>query len=273
MSAFNPGSSFFYQLPHSVDVPKSSENISTQILASLYLPFKDIGNIPYSHDPKAIFKLEDKVYEVPDPKVNPAYYFMPNGFSVSLYGSPGIWPTHNLGGGAFSYGVAGIIELPQNRSLEIGAEILNLKFEIKDDPVGFARFPITDPNDPTDILHELKGNFSYLQIPIMMRQRFGNNNRFKPMISAGFVAYQLQRQEFVYEYLNLSGEYKLENTIKDGNFSADNLRIGLGASYSFGKRWSTALEVQYQHGFSLNELEYFKLRFWGVQLGVNYKIK
>ena len=59
----------------------------------------------------------------------------------------------------------------------MAAESLIMDFEAKD-PNQFSTFPILDPKDPTDILHELKGNFSYLQIPVMIRQRMFPNRKF-----------------------------------------------------------------------------------------------
>ena len=57
------------------------------------------------------------------------------------------------------------------------------------------------------------------------------------MISLGLVAYRPLQQRLIYEYIDGTDEYTLENTFKNGSFSVDNLRVALGFEYSLGKHF------------------------------------
>ena len=226
-----------------------------------------------STNPSLLSKIDYDFLTVRKNKVKPAYYFIPSGFTAELNASPLLFPTHDFGGSAYSFGAKGSVELPQGRALEVGVELLNMDFELKDNPEKFSIFPVANPNDPTDVLHELKGNLRYVQIPVSIRQRFMSNRKFRPSVALGLVAYRPLRQRFVYEYIDATDEYKLENTFTIGSFSVDNIRVALGFEYSLGNRISIEPELQYQSGSSLNANEYFKLRFWAGNIGLKYKIK
>lgn len=201
--------------------------------------------------------------------VNPLYYFTPTGLKGQFHLSPLLLPSGDLGGTSFEIGAALEIELPQYRTLELGAEWLGTNFEIKD-PGKFARFPILDPTDPADVLHELKGALSYLQLRASIRQVLFPKHRWKPHLSVGFVAYRPIRQELTYEYLNGSGEYDLRSVLKGGSFLARNLRLGLGAEIPLSKKMNLLNSIQYQHDFSNDATQFFALQYWALNFGINY---
>ena len=161
--------------------------------------------------------------------------------------------------------------MPENRSLNIGVELLRENFEAKQ-ASQIALFPAGIPDDPADILSEVKSNFSYLQIPVTLEQRFFIGEKFRPSVQFGFVAYQPIKQQFTYEFVNASiGEYKNSQSFTDGDFSFDNLRVGAGLDYTFTEKLSAGMQFTYQHGFSQAPNEYFNLRFWAVNFGLQYQ--
>ncbi len=221
----------------------------------------------------------DKTVDLSDPsykkkKTKTAYYFVPIDFSVGLNYNPSVLTFNDFGAQGKTYGANGEIHFAGDRSLTIGAEYLRTSFEIKEDsPELIALFPIVNPTDPMDVLHEVKGTFHYLQIPITLKQKFRTDKKLQTNISAGFVAYQPLKYDLKYEYINSSGEYKLPLTLKNGEFSVDNLRLGIGADYSLSDKISANADLLYQHGFSLNANEYYKLRYWAFNLGLKYRLK
>lgn len=201
--------------------------------------------------------------------ISPLYYFTPIGLAVQGNATPLVLPSHDLGGSSYSFGGGFAIKLPQKRSLVIGAEWLSMDFDLKD-PQKFEQFPIQDPEDPADALHELKGYFSYLQIPVRIRQQLFARKTWSTFLGVGMVAVKPTRHRLVYEYLNAQGEYKLSSNEPIAPFSVRNLRLGLEGQIQLNRRLSLNPELQYQHAFETQALEFFPLRYWSLRLGLQY---
>ncbi len=236
-----------------------------------------LESVPFSFSPSKrktgiLANLDDLIEPVPQERVSRKYYFIPSSFNVGIRTSPSILPTHGLGGSGYSLGLFGAIRFPRNQRLEVGVEYLSMNFELKDADAQNSDFPTVPPNAPTDVLHELKGSFSYLQIPITLRQSFRRNKKFQPMVSAGLVALRPFKYDFKYEYIDGTGEYKLPLVVKNGVFSVDNFRVGIGGEYELRRKLTAGFEVHYQHGVSQGEGAYFPLRYWGLNIGLDYGI-
>jgi hypothetical protein len=162
------------------------------------------------------------------------------------------------------------VQLPRNRSLLVRGQLLNTGFEVKD-AAEFVRFPELMPNDPSDVLHELKGQTTFLEVLVGLRQRFFTEASVQPFVTAGIVAYRPLKQQLTYEYLNAGEEYSLGTAISSGAFSMDNLHLGAGVEVPVGRRFVLASEVIYRHGFSIQEDEFFPLRYWALQLGLHHQ--
>ena len=140
--------------------------------------------------------------------ISPLYYFTPIGLAVQGNVAPVTLPSHDLGGTSYSLGGGFAIKLPQERSLVVGMDWLSMNFDLKD-PEQFEPFPIVDPEDPSDVLHELKGYFSYVQIPVSLRQQLFARRTWSTALNVGMVAVKPVRHRLVYEYLNGQEEYKI----------------------------------------------------------------
>jgi len=197
-------------------------------------------------------------------------YFSPQDFQIEINVAPLIFPNHQFGGNAFAYGLLGAIDFPKGRSIKVGLELLNMNFSFND-ANNFSDLPIPDPSDPNDDLHEIYGNLSYLQIPISLHQSVLNQRKIQLELGVGLTAYLPLKQNFQYEYYSSNGEYKLRSNFNERVFSFDNLRLSLGADYVINKKITLQSDLIYQHGYSLNNLGYLKLRYSALQLGLKYR--
>jgi len=204
--------------------------------------------------------------------VNPAYYLVPTGLSLEARYAPFVLANTPGRKGATAFGLAAEVKFPGPLRLQLGAELLQTKIYTKD-PTAYNNYPILPPNNPVDLLEEVKGTLSYLQIPIGLKMIFRQEKKYRPFISAGIVARRPFRQQFNYEYFSATqGEYKIENTLKDGSFSINNFRSGLGLEYTFLKKFAASTTLYYQHSFGLTVGDYFQLRYWGLNIGLRYRL-
>lgn len=259
--------------PNNPLLPKEYEDIfeiSKDVAAIDFLDLKylKMGEI----DQDLIDKLNDAKPSSKKPKKNLIYCFQPVGASVGIHATP--YLSANLPDGFVpgrSFGINAELHFIKNVHLRLGIERLSMNFELKDAAIG-NRYPIANPDDPLDVLHELKANLSYLQIPIELKKGFRDGKFFQPYLHVGFSAVGPLTQKFTYEYINAGGEYKTAQSLKNGVFSINNLRAGFGGDFSFGKKYKAGLEMYYQHGLEMGEGEYFKLRYWGVQASLQYQL-
>ncbi|MFK7807944.1 MAG: outer membrane beta-barrel protein [Saprospiraceae bacterium] len=280
--AQSPGSSYFNRgrnpfqnnnspfFKNDISLDKAAANNTFDLLLLDRLsPFLKVAN----NDSTIIARLEDEIEPaLAKRRIPTKYFFMPSGYTLGVKYSPVVLPITDYGATASAFGIYGGIKFPRNQELTVGVEYLQLNFEIED-AAQISEFPVVAPTDPTDVLHEAKGNFSYLQIPVILSQRFRNGKDFQPRVSAGIVAYRPIAYDFVFEYIDGTGEYKTSTSLKEGSFSADNLRFGVGGEYRFWRKLSANFELQYQHGFSQETTAYFPLRFWGINVGLDYQFE
>ena len=215
--------------------------------------------------------LEKSDWEYPEPKVNPIYYFSPQGASVGLSGMPvvvGQGTTASYNG--TNLGITAALSFREGIELQVGAERLAIGFELKETST-FEDYPILPPDDPMDILKEIYVDFTYFQVPIVFKKHFRLEKNFRPFFGVGMVAQRPLKQQFRYEYIGGAlGEYKKNQSFSEGDFSINNIRGSLGAHYQLGKRISAQAEGVYQYGFDQGIGEYFPLRFGALNLGLKY---
>lgn len=215
--------------------------------------------------------INDPNWEPFERNVNPIRYFVPKGINVSFAHSPtnnGNFSDANYSGK--SVGLYAALEFHKNIQLQIGAENLGLEFEIKDQSL-YTKYPIVNPDDPTDFLKELKVNTKYLQIPIIFQKSFRMNKVLQPIFGVGIVATKPYKQNIKYEYISSNvGEYDKNQTLKAGDFSVNNIRTTIGLNYNFWRKWSLHSEFMYQHAFEQGAGEYHKLNYFGWRTGLKY---
>ena len=218
----------------------------------------------------------DKKLNVPEwnyrkPKVNPIYYFMPKGINVGGNVMPFVnGKANSTGYSGRNFGVRGALEFYHGVELQFGLEHLGIGFELEEQ-ASFANYPILPPDNSGDLLKELYVDLNYLQVPISLKKYFRNKKDLKPFFSIGIVAQKPLKQKFRYEYEDSSqNDYGLRQSLSEGAFSVNNFRANIGVLYHFWKHFSVQTEVAYQHSFEQGSGEYFQLKYWGLNMGVNY---
>ena len=228
---------------------------------------------PYTRFNNLEEKLNDAEWETAEIKANPISYFIPKGINVGGNYMPeirGKADTKTYSGKNF--GIATSIEFHKGVELQIGLERMGYKYELKD-PATFVNYPTLPPDNSGDFLAELKVNLSSLQIPLVFKKYFRNKKDIKPFVGVGIVAQKPLKQKFIYEYINGAiGEYKLNQTFNEGEFSINNVRANLGVRYHLSDHFSAQTELLYQHGFDQGVGEYFKLRYFGWNVGLRYHL-
>lgn len=222
--------------------------------------------ILFEHDSMQVIKLNKA------PEVNPLLYLSPTGIDLGITYSPLVFANTPGGSNSRSYGLTAEIKFPHPLRLQVGFEKIDANFYTKD-PADYAAYPIPSPNNPNDLLEEAKGSFSYLQIPVSLKWVFAESNKFSPFIQGGIVARKPFRQSFNAEYLSpLTGEYTNQSNFSDGDFSIENIRAGLGVEYSFLQKFTASSSLFYQSAFETTDGDYFKLRYFGLGIGLSYQL-
>lgn len=264
-----PNSSFFNPNKKEKNIPKETASVSFKgeriPLLNLDLlqtkeksKFKNPNNIP------------DAETALGDNQINPLFYFTPIGFNAGINYAPFI--SSNIDGyqKGTTIGINGEIEFVENVNLTIGIERLNKQAEVKDQQATSSIYPIILPADPTDILHEVKANLSYLQIPVGIKKSFFNKNKTRPFISFGLVAIRPYQQKFIYEYINSLGEYKTPFNLSDGEFKVNSWRAGLGVQRTLLKDINAHIGMYYQKRNNIEKGEYFPLKYIGLDVGLKH---
>jgi hypothetical protein len=269
--AVGTGSSFFKSaaIPATQKLLEEPASFSDLLepVASLSIPSVSVAHSatqPSLHD-----QLNYDFVSVRKNTIHPLYYFVPIGLRAGINASSGGITGVKAEGIPYTFGIRGGIVLPQNRELELGGEFWGMNFESRDPDSFGGAFPV-EPREPSDEVHEIKGNLNYLQIRAGIRQRLLAGRKFQPFLSSGVVAHKLLQQRLVYEFTGAAGEYYLEAEQPSGDFSLHHLWVGLGMEYALGKRWSLGSAVNYQYNFSKTSDDYFRLQYWSFRLGINY---
>jgi hypothetical protein len=184
--------------------------------------------------------------------------------------TPFLVNANNPSGSRHQAGIAANVQIPQYRSISVGAEWVQARFELKD-PEDTGSYPVINPDSPSDVLHELKGNLNYLQFPIMLQQGFGKNEKWKPFLKAGIVAIKPLQQGFVYEYFDGGGEYKRRANLNTGQLAIQHARLGLGVDYLWKEKWLFRPEFIYQHEWATPSPTYWSMQYWTLRFGIGYQ--
>lgn len=192
--------------------------------------------------------------------------FRPEGLSMHVHLQPLTWFTQDNRGYAGGAGSLLQVHLPGERRLGIGAEYLFHNFEAKNN---LSQFPSDDRDDPSDVLREVYGRLQFVQIPILLEQRFRTQGRWVPSLQLGWVAYRPIRQAFRYEYFSATiGDYNQSLQLDDASWLSNNWRLGLSLERKWQQNWSSRIQVQYQHASATEIPLYLRLRYLGLQVSM-----
>lgn len=192
--------------------------------------------------------------------------FRPEGLSVFVQLQPLTRFTQNNIGYAGGAGGHLQVHLPGERRLGIGAEYLFHNFETKNN---LSQFPSDTPDDPGDVLREVYGRLQFVQIPVLLEQRFRTQGRWVPSVQLGWVAYRPIRQTFRYEYFSTNiGDYNQSQQLDDSSWLSNNWRLGLSLERQWQQNWSSRIQLQYQHASATEIPSYLRLRYLALQVSM-----
>jgi len=205
-------------------------------------------------------------------KINPLWYLVPTGFQAGVNWSPlGIinLPTGN--NNLKTIGFLGEITFTRNTHLQFGIDYLDVPVSAET-AEELNQFPTAIPNDPGDLLSELYGDFTYLQIPLTLKYIFQPDKKWKPSIGVGMIARLPIKEQLRYEFISMQGgEYTQNQPISDGAFSVRNVRGTVGIAYNFYKNYTIQAEGFYNYQFGEPTNPYVQFRYGGLNLGLTYK--
>lgn len=199
-------------------------------------------------------------------------FFRPTALHLGLQVTPLQLGPPPLDGDFFSAGLQFHLAFPGKRSLGIYPQIVATSVKVET-PEVFNEFPVVLPNDPSDELHEIKGQFQYLEMPLLLQQDFRLKGRLHPRISIGLVAAQSLRRSLNYEFYADDEEYSINGPISDPNFTLQHARLGTGLIYYFGKQFSLNTDLFYQFKFPGTPSQILDLQYLGWSIGIRYNLK
>ena len=203
---------------------------------------------------------------------NQAFFFKPTGISIGAHVAPIVLPSTSAEGKGILGGIELQIAYPGARSLSLGLELLDTELEFKTEE-SFMGFEIPIPNNPSDVVKEIKVSQSFIQVPLMLHQGFFISPSVEANIGLGLVAHRLNRQSSKYEFLGINEEYG--RTVEDdaGTFLLNTLRYKLGGNIQLSSRFTIEPQIQFQHELNTSEGEILKHQYWSFGVGGWFKLK
>lgn len=200
----------------------------------------------------------------------------PSHFSFS--GITGSFASLNLGGNGFNLRGMAQAELGLGKSSAIiaGVEFFANDFNKRidpEDPNALKGFPELPPDNAEDILQNIQGDFTYLQIPFGIKQIIFPRRYFYPYIGAGLIAGRTNRSRLEYQYLSSGGT---AYSISRGNLQPRNFELSafwstVGFQIQMNKRWSLLLEGSSQFDLEKGTFKYENLSLLKVGTGLRYQ--
>lgn len=223
-----------------------------------------------------IFDLRIFEYQDIKSKKNADYYLLklrPTSFALST--SAGISYSLNLGGRTnFVGGLQAEVGYGRNFSFVIGLEYLsnNFKLEFDDDDIPeLADIESPSPDNLGDILHELYGDFSYLQIPFGIKYVIPTKKRIRPYFGLGLITHKSLKSNLAFEYLSNLEEYKLElNNVLDDRFEINDFWTTIGLQYDISRHWNMFVEGSAQIEFKSQPYRYQNHQYIKTNIGLQY---
>ncbi|GEM_PF-3099878 len=205
-------------------------------------------------------------------RINPLWYLVPTGFQAGFNWSPfGLISLPTGNNNVKTIGFLGEVEFTKNTRLQFGVDYLNVPLSAES-AEELSLFPTALPNDPADLLKELYGDFTYLQVPITLKYVFQPDKKWKPSIGVGMIARLPLKEQLRYEFLSSQGgEYTQAQPISGGAFSVENMRGTIGIEYNLYKNYTIQAEGFYNYQFGESTNPYVQFRYGGLNLGLKYK--
>jgi len=198
----------------------------------------------------------------------------PSRFSLSAYGGFARVLNFSKGSNIILGKLEGEMSYGKNLSLVIGGEYLFNKVNLAIDDINDGSdFPVPAPDNPNDVLHEIYGDFEYLQIPFGLKYYFTNASRFHPYCGGGLLMHKAVSSKMSYEFLGNMREYDIvvEDAVPNA-FGLDDYWATIGLRTSLKNRSSILFEVSSQFELGKVTYRFQDHQFLKFNLGWQYRL-
>ncbi len=233
----------------------------------------------YSNDPE--LSVRSTPYQFKGKNKNLRYYLykmQPTHFALGTgIGMVSVFGINNSILSSLSMNIDAAIGYGENLNLTISGEYLRWKFEKEfededDQQEIYEDYPEAPPNSPEDKLHELYGDFKYIQIPIGLEYTLFSNKRLRPYFGFGVTAQRALRSQLIYEFKPASGEYKItKDNLLPNSFELKSAWGSLGIQYELGDHWRIRLGGSAQFDLEKGAYKYENLQLLKIKGGLKYK--
>ncbi|MCP3929144.1 MAG: hypothetical protein GY705_08600 [Bacteroidetes bacterium] len=228
--------------------------------------FEEKVNFPHVEIKRISFEKRNLEYYLR--KFSPSEFSLSalSGFSYSLVDAGGLFKPMASIRAEIKYG--------SRFSFIIGLEALNngFEFENEDSEIDLSGFPEFMPENPNDVLHEINGDFIYLQIPFGVKYSFLTKGRFHPYLGLGLVSKKAITSSLKYEYLSIMNEYSLSQSgLASGSFKADDFWTTIGMKVDLNTRWRILLEGSSQIRLNQGNDFYQNTQILKLNTGIEYR--
>ena len=173
------------------------------------------------------------------------------------------------------YGVRARLGYWRKWSLVLGLEALKSTFDIYADRAGsadiFANLPTVNPTTPGDMLHEVVGEFRYLQIPFGLQCDLPIKGSFEAFVGAGLTFQKNRTSILTYDYFSTAAEYGIEKgNLIPPTFNLNSYWFDTGLRFYVGSRWSLEAGVGGQFSLKNKLFKHESLNYLKGHLGLGF---
>jgi len=256
-----------------ISLSENSNHLSQLSLLSK-LPALPLHSLLYSHQLEST--LNAKLAKQEQRRTLDYYLskMSPRSFALSTYG--GISYSLNIKGEDINpvFGLRTEIGYNRNFSLLIGIEYLQNKFSyyVEDSASPDTQdLPNLAARNPGDLLHEIYGDFRFIQIPFGFKYTFKSKNFLKPYVGVGLVTHKPIRSRLTYEYLSIFEEYYVDaDNLLASTFAINDAWSTVGFNLNYKKNWNFYLEGLLQMELSKQPFLYENHQYIRFNTGLQY---
>ena len=203
--------------------------------------------------------------------INPLLYLQPTGLSIGGYiGSGEHLNIRDDDGGIFMPSLMASINFGKRFRMEIGVEYLRHNYKIEEDGE-FSKFPIVAPQDPQDLLNEIKIEMEYLQIPVGFKYALRPKKKLQPLIGVGLIARRTISQYLDYKFeKSLLESYEILWQSDESDFELSSVWGSLGLEYYWSDKWSLLMEGVFQQDIHETDYSFQDQRLLSLRGGVKF---
>ena len=133
-------------------------------------------------------------------------------------------------------------------------------------------FPDIPSGNPGDVLHEVYGEFKYIQVPFGIKYKLVSKGWLHPYVGLGLVSKKAVVSNLKFEYFSFMQEYYVErqNLIPEV-FQVDDMWTILGFQFNLKNNWNLFVEGSSQFSLKQTGFRYENTQMIKWNLGIHYQ--